>query len=60
MSLETLTIFLGWSSIINVTVLIITALILTIWKKTILKIHNKLFRVNEEILTTTYFQYIRY
>ncbi len=57
-SLETLRTFLGWCSVINIGVLIITSLALLVMRGTVAKIHSRLFGLSEEDLARAYFQYL--
>ena len=58
MTAETLTIFLGWCTVLNSSVLLLSTILLTTLKEPILKIHSRLFGLDEETLSLTYFQYL--
>ena len=58
MTAETLTIFLGWCTVINISVLLLSTILLITLKEPILKIHSRLFGLDEETLSLTYFQYL--
>ena len=48
-SIEVLTTFFGWCSVINIGVLVFTTLVLMLMKDAISSIHAKLFAVNQEL-----------
>ncbi|MBU2711820.1 hypothetical protein KCG35_12190 [Zooshikella sp. WH53] len=50
--------FLGWCSIINIGILLISTLSIIIMKERITALHNKLFGVKQTNLLSTYFQYL--
>lgn len=58
MTLESLMVFLGWCSVINIVVLISTTVSLLAFKGPITRIHSQMFGVDPENLPTTYFQYL--
>ncbi|MBN2647855.1 MAG: hypothetical protein JXR44_08720 [Thiotrichales bacterium] len=58
MSIEMLTEFLGWLSIINIAILLLSSLSLIAMRRTITQIHAKLFGLNEQDLGRLYFQYL--
>ena len=57
-SIDTLTSFLGWCSVINIGVLVFTTIVLTIMREPISSIHSKLFGLNQAELPSAYFQYL--
>lgn len=57
-SIEFVTSFLGWCSVINIGVLILSSALLITFKQTISNIHSKLFGLDKEILPLAYFQYL--
>jgi len=58
MSIEQLTTLLGWSLVINSVVLLLSTLVLIGFRKSISRIHQGLFGVNEADLGRAYFQYL--
>lgn len=58
MTIESLTTFLGWCSVINITILLFSTLMLIIMRDLAVKIHSGLFRVDPEALPMTYLQYL--
>ena len=58
MKIEILTEFLGWASVINIGVLLISTIMVVLMRKSISKIHGSLFGLNEVDLGRAYFQYI--
>lgn len=57
-SMQTLTTFFGWCSVISVGVLLFTSGSLMLMRGTISKLHSKLFGMSEEYLARAYFQYL--
>jgi len=57
-TIESLTTFFGWCSVINIGVLLFSTLGLLVMKGPISAIHGKMFGVNPENMPTTYFQYL--
>ena len=58
MTIESLTTFLGWCSVINIAILLFSTLMLIIMRDLAVKIHSGLFRVDPEALPVTYLQYL--
>jgi len=58
MTIETLTIFLGWCSVINIGLLLFSTLMLIVIRDFAIKLHSGLFGVNPEELPITYLQYL--
>ena len=56
--INTLTEFLGWCSIINVSVLFLSTIALAVARKPVSGIHSKIFGVSESDLPLTYMQYL--
>ena len=50
--------FLGWCSIINISILMFSAIFIIIAEKMALNIHHKLFNVDNNYLRKAYFQYL--
>jgi uncharacterized protein DUF6868 len=57
-TIDTLTVFFGWCSVINIGILVFAAIILLISKEPISKLHSKLFGLNKESLSLIYFRYL--
>lgn len=57
-SIESITSFLGWCSVINIGVLMLSSALLIAFKQPILGIHSKLFGLEKENLPLAYFQYL--
>jgi len=55
---QMLTEFLGWSTLINFTFLLITTLAIMFFREPVIKIHAELFNLNQEDLGRAYFNYI--
>ena len=58
MTIELLTIFLGWTTVINILVLIFSALVLLTAREKISKLHARLFGVDQANISQLYFQYL--
>ena len=58
MTMQTLTELLGWTSVINILILLFTTLILIVMRRTITGMHSKLFGLDEQDLGRAYFQYL--
>lgn len=57
-TLETLTEFLGWSSLINMIILLFVSILLVLMRQSIMNIHSKMFGLKETHLSEAYFQYL--
>ena len=57
-TIESLTQFFGWCSVINIALLTFTTLIILILRGPILTIHSKLFNIKEDKLQLLYIQFI--
>ena len=57
-SLETLTAFLGWCTVINIGLLMFAAVVLGLMRGPISQIHAKMFDLNESDLSREYFRYL--
>ena len=57
-SLDSLTRFLGWCSVINLGILIFASLAVTLMRSQLLSIHGKIFGLGEADLSRAYFQYL--
>jgi hypothetical protein len=58
MTMETLTELLGWASVLNIVVLMLSTIILVAMRGTIAKLHSQLFGLDEKDLGRAYFQYL--
>jgi len=58
MTTETLTEFLGWVSVINIAVLLISGILVIVMRGPISKIHSKIFGLDQKDLGRAYFQYL--
>ena len=56
--INTLTVFLGWCSVINIGVLLFSTIMLVLMKGPISRIHSKLFSVRQDDIVPVYFQYL--
>ena len=58
MTIESLTTFLGWCSVINIAILLFSTLMMIIMRDLAVRIHSRLFCVDPEALPITYLQYL--
>ncbi|MBT5389088.1 MAG: hypothetical protein HN817_06310 [Porticoccaceae bacterium] len=58
MSLEQLTGFFGWCSVINIGVLLFSTIMLVLMKDWVINIHSKMFNLNPQVLAPIYFRYL--
>ena len=58
MTLETLTTFLGWSTLINTGFLLLATIALVMFKDSITTLHGSLFGLDPDDLKRAYFQYL--
>ena len=56
--METLTELLGWASVLNIAVLMLSTITLITMRGTIAKLHARLFGLDEKDLGRAYFQYL--
>jgi len=57
-TIEQLTTFLGWCFIINLSILLISSLIIVLLKTQITTLHNQLTDIKTDKLNILYFQYL--
>jgi hypothetical protein len=57
-TIEALTELLGWATVINIVVLLLSTLGVIAMRETIAGIHSKLFGLDEKDLGRAYFQYL--
>ena len=58
MNIETVSAILGWSSLINIGILFLSAIIVVTMRSTITNIHASMFDVDKKDLGRAYFQYL--
>ena len=58
MTIEILTELLGWASVLNIVVLMLSTITLVAMRGTIAKLHSQLFGLDEKDLGRAYFQYL--
>lgn len=56
--IETIGIFVGWCSLINLALLILTSICIVSLRGFVSKIHSKMFGINESDLGPAYFRYL--
>jgi len=57
-TIKMMTEFLGWCSILNGAILLISAIFIVVARKIALNIHHTLFNIDNEYLKKSYFQYL--
>ena len=57
-TMSTLTEFLGWTSVVNICILIIASLAVMLMRESMTKLHGKMFGLDTADLSRAYFQYI--
>jgi len=57
-TIDALTTFLGWCSVINIVLLMITSLLLISLKEPISNIHSKMFALDKNLVLQAYFHYL--
>lgn len=57
-TMSTLTEFLGWTSVVNICILIIASLAVMLMRESMTKLHEKMFGLDTADLSRAYFQYI--
>ena len=58
MTIESLTELLGWVSVINIDILVLSTLAVITVRASITEIHSKIFGLDEKDLGRAYFQYL--
>jgi hypothetical protein len=58
MTIDALTTFLGWSTVLNMSMLIVASLSLVLFRSSVSTIHGKLFGLSENDLANAYFSYL--
>ena len=58
MTIVSLTSFLGWCSVINIAILVVSTLMIIVMRDFAVKIHSRLFHVDAEALPALYLQYM--
>ncbi len=56
--IEFITTFLGWCSVINISLLVLSTISLMLMREPILRLHSKLFKLSQASLPPIYFQYL--
>lgn len=50
--------FLGWCSVINIGLLLFSAIIVVLFRNQVSQLHAKIFNINKEDVFRAYFQYL--
>ncbi|MFC1807105.1 DUF6868 family protein [Candidatus Omnitrophota bacterium] len=58
MAIETIRIFFGWCSVINIGLLILSSILIIAIRGTAARFHGKMFNLDEKFLSQAYFQYL--
>ena len=59
-TIDQITNFLGWCTVINVCILLFSTISLIIGRKFVTKIHERIFNLSEQKLSSLYFRYLAY
>ena len=59
-SLEALTAFFGWCTVLNLGMLVFTSILVMVMRDTMTRVHARMFGVSEADLPRVYFQYLAY
>ena len=57
-TIEVMREFLGWCSVINVGVLMLSAIFVIVLRVRVARIHGKMFNLDESDISSAYFQYL--
>ncbi|MCK5492364.1 MAG: hypothetical protein KAJ14_04555 [Candidatus Omnitrophica bacterium] len=57
-TIEVIREFLGWCSVINIVLLMFSAILISVIRKTAARLHGKMFNLDENFLSQAYFQYL--
>lgn len=60
MAIEKIVSFLGWSTVVNMVILSISAVLLLLFRQSIVTIHSQLFNVEHKSLNLLYVQYFAF
>ncbi len=58
MTIETIREFFGWCAVINIGLLILSSILLIAVRGAALRIHGKMFNLDEKYLSQAYFQFL--
>ena len=50
--------FLGWSALINIVLLMLSAIFIVVFREMALKIHSKMFDLDKNYLLQSYYKYL--
>ena len=57
-TIETITEFFGWCSVINIGILVLSSILVIAIRGTAVRIHGKMFNLDERTLSEAYLQYL--
>ena len=58
MTIEMIRAALGWCSVINIGLLMLSSILIIVLRETALHFHGKMFNLDEKFLSQAYFQYL--
>ena len=58
MTTDVLVTFLGWCSVINIVILMLSSVLLILLKEPVSRIHSKMFALEQKLVLQAYFQYL--
>ena len=57
-TIATLREFFGWCSVINIGLLILSSILIIVLRRTVSRLHGKMFNLDERFMSQAYFQYL--
>ena len=57
-TIETIREFLGWCTVINIGLLVLSSILIIALRGTVSRFHGKMFNLDEKYLSQAYFQYL--
>lgn len=57
-TIETLQVFFGWCSVINIGILLFSSVVVVTIRETAVRIHGRMFNLDEQALSKAYFYYL--
>ncbi|MFK7852323.1 MAG: DUF6868 family protein [Akkermansiaceae bacterium] len=57
-SIDQITSFLGWCTVINTCILLLSTISVVIWRNFVTRIHKRIFNLSEQELSSLYFSYL--
>ena len=58
MTIETIRTFLGWCTVINIGIFMLSSILIIAIRRTVSRIHSKMFNLDEKYTAQAYFQWL--